>query len=173
MDNEKGYMFLSNMVNLEIDRELFINQMKLFSKYLVCLNPDYKYNETYLDKFCLDFLEFKKYVDLKHQIFIELIRLLVCNIDLDITKDLQVTMDDFWTYSLQYEQSVYACMNSISNIVCRDKAQIKGIMIYEKRRYIFIKEYQVLNNQSLLTSTVDLISNELITWTKEKYNAKE
>lgn len=172
MDNEKEFQFLSDMVDIEIEPELFGKQIKLFSRYLVCQNPDYKYNETYLDRFCSDFLNFKRYVKIKHYIFLKVIGLLICNIDLDQTKDLQLLMDDFWIYSLQYKKNIFANMNSINNMVCRDIVQIKGIMIYEKKRYVFLKEYSVLKNESILTNEVDVICKELIQWTKEKYNAK-
>lgn len=68
MDNDKQIKFINDLKNVDIKHEEFIEQIRLFSQYLVYSNKDYNYNETYLENFCLEFMNFKKYVGIKNQI---------------------------------------------------------------------------------------------------------
>ena len=61
MEDNRQLKFIQDIAELEFDSEVFANQIRLFSQYLTYSNEDYKYNETYLEKFCQEFARFRKY----------------------------------------------------------------------------------------------------------------
>lgn len=169
MDNDKQLKFLSNMVMVNIEPEQFIEQIQLFSQYLVYSNQDYKYNETYLANFCLEFINFKKYVGIKNQIFGEIIK---CITSYSWNLDLQISVDQFWLYS-SVDSEISVNTNINVNIVCSENVLIKGTLVRENKRYLFLKEYKVIEHEKLLDKVDEQISNELLQWVEDLYNGKE
>lgn len=169
MDNDKQLEFLSNMVKVNIEPKQFEKQIQLFSQYLVYSNQDYMYNETYLENFCLEFINFKKYVELKNPIFRDVIK---CIMSCPWSLDLQLSVDQFWLYS-SVDSKISVNTNVNVNIVCSENILIKGTLMHENKRYLFLEEYKVIEYEKLLDKVDVQISNELLQWIEDLYNGNE
>ena len=169
MANYRQLNFLKDITKVKLEPEKFIEQVRLFSQYLVHSNQDYNYNETYLENFCLEFINFKKDVEIKNQIFGEIIKSIIgCPSNLD----LQFSVDQFWFYSSSNsEMSVGENINV--NKICGDKTLIKGTLTYENKRYLFMKEYLVITQEKLLDKVVNQICTEILQWLERISNEKE
>ena len=169
MDNDKQLKFLSNMAKVNVEPEQFIDQIRLFSQYLVYSNQDYMYNETYLENFCLEFINFKKYVEIKNQIFGEVIK---CVMSCSRKLDLQISVDQFWLYS-SADSKISVNTNINVNIVCSENILIKGTLVHENKRHLFLKEYKAIEHEKLLDKVDVQINNELLQWIEDLYNGNE
>lgn len=169
MDNDKQLKFITNMVEVNLEPEQFIEQIRLFSQYLVYSNKDYKYNETYLENFCLEFINFKKYVGIKNQIFQEVIK---CIKSYSWNLDLQLSVDQFWVYPF-VNREVPVNTNINANIVCSENILIKGMLVHENTMHLFLKEYKIIEHEKILAKVDVQICNELLQWVEDLYNGKE
>ncbi len=168
MDNDKQIKFINDLKNVDIKHEEFIEQIRLFSQYLVYSNKDYNYNETYLENFCLEFMNFKKYVGIKNQVFGQIMKnLITCSQNVN----LKLSIDMFWLYSSEVnEMSINKDIN-ISK-VCRENTLIKAKLMYGDKRFLFLKEYKVIEHEKILDKIIEQICNELLQWI-EGINEKE
>lgn len=169
MDNDKELKFVNDLKNIDIKHEEFIEQIRLFSQYLVYSNKDYNYNETYLENFCLEFMNFKKYAGIKNQIFEEIVKkIVICSQNVN----LQFSVDMFWFYSSKVNEKPVNANINVSK-VCRENTLIKLKLIYGDKRLLFLKEYKVIEQEKILDKIVEQIGDELLQWIEGIYSEKE
>ena len=157
------------MIKIKLDSGEFEKQIRLFSQYLVYSNQDYNYNETYLENFCFEFINLKKYVGIKNPIFRVLTECIT-----KIFPDLkfQLFMDQFWIYS-SVDNREHANTNINVKEVCREETSVKMVLSHDNKRYMFFKEYKVIEEGKLLDDIELHIFRELSGWIKDIYNGKE
>lgn len=155
--------FIGEMVKIEV-QENFTEIIKLFSKYLTYMNENYMYNETYLESFCCEFLEFKKYVELKNQVAVRMYQTFLGRVN-DL--QLEIFIDQCWHCS---EMNFGVAKKIDRNKVCRDKIEIRGKLEIDQKEYIFIKEYSVIKNGTLIQEEINKMVQELKKWVEENRN---
>ncbi len=167
MDRERQKDFLKHMSDLKLDSGQFEEQIRLFSQYMVYSNPDFAYNESYLESFGRKFLRFKKYMDLKNQIVTELSKTLLGRYTENL--QLQIWIDQFWIYSHE-KSELYANRMIAPELVCREKMLIKGSLQHENKTCLFLKEYKVIDGGKLLEKIDETVRDDFINWIEDMYN---
>lgn len=128
----------------EINNEVVINAIEnvdvdnikkvieLFSRYLVCSNNDYYYNETYLPRFVEGFCEFNKYYGMKSALFLK-----ICQRVEEIDNNIVIELDDF----IFWKKKIYLGNKLNKNTFCRHEAEIKLISRKENQVLAKTKKY--------------------------------
>ncbi len=168
MEDNRQLAFIQNIAEMEFDPEVFQTQIRLFSQYLAYSNENYKYNETYLASFCQEFIRFKKYVQLKNEVFVELCKKILC-----FASDLELVLiiDQFWVFSTSNgEITTRKSINERK--VCSNNIQIKGNIQFAEKAYLFFREYEVIRNEMLLRDSVNQICIDFTDWIGEITNDK-
>lgn len=163
MEDNRKLKFIRDIAELELDSEVFTNQIRLFSQYLTYSNEDYKYHETYLEKFCQEFARFRKYVQLKNQVFVELCKKIVSGAS---NLELVLIIDQFWIYATGIGE-ISNSKNIRERLVCNNKIQIKANLQFAEKEFLFLQEYEVIQDEKLLSDRVDQICNDFIDWIGE------
>ena len=166
-DIDRQLEFLYELSAIEIGEDKFGEQLKLFSRYLSNVNDDYHYNETYLMEFYHDFIQFKKYVSLKNQIYIELIRSVLL---LPSNYKLTIMMDQFWEYQSDKINSCYANTKINHKAVCSDQVQIKATLECENSKCTYLEKYYVIESSGLLKTGVEELMTDFQKWIGEICN---
>lgn len=170
MNNEKAKSFLESLLNIQLDSEVFVSQIKLFSKYLVYTNSEYYYNETYLPNFCSEFIEFQNFVKHKYSIF-EGIKNRIYTLSKKL--NLRYVMDQFLEYSFKDDDlKINPPIDHLVQI-CTNKVTIKGILDYEDSEHLFLRTYSVdIENKDIQQEVIKKASDELVEWIEDIYNGK-
>lgn len=162
MESDKQLTFIQDIAKMEFDPEVFKNQIRLFSQYLAYSNENYKYNETYLDSFCREFLRFKKYVKLKNKVFGKLCQYILGSAS---NLDLVLIIDQFWVISTTNgEITTKKAINERK--VCSNQIQIKAKLQFAQKDYLFFREYKVIQRERLLKKCVEQICIDFMDWTE-------
>lgn len=143
MEDNRQLTFIQDIANMKFDPEIFKTQIRLFSQYLTYSNENYKYNETYLERFCQEFIRFKKYVELKNEVFVELCKNIVhfaCDLDVILI------IDQFWVFSTAKEE-ITTRKNINIDKVCSNQIQIKANLQFAEKDYLFFQEYKVIEKE--------------------------
>lgn len=135
--------YISILLMTNIEESEFGQYIDLFSKFLGYVNPDYKYNGSYLRQYIADFIQVYQALKNKNekynQIFMEL---------LGIGQKFELSIDSVF----------YAKYISIDNVEKRyiqvDKSKITSAFLevrvtieYNEDEYLFCKEYPNLENE--------------------------
>ena len=153
--------FIERLSNTEIDTDQFMEQLTLFSHYLASSNEDYRYNETYLTKFCKKFVTFKKYASLKIKLFFKLID--SRPIDLGGWK-LAISIDRFWEFRSWSEDALRANPQINHDIICSDYVHIKCYLESQQTRRVFSDSYKVISNSELAEEQVEYLITDFQNW---------
>lgn len=169
MNNEKAKSFLESLLSTQLDSEVFVDQINLFSRYLVYTNPGYYYNETYLPNFCSEFIKFQNFVKNKNSIF-EGIKNKIHPLSKDL--NLRYVMDQFLEYSFKDDDlKINPPIDLIQ--ICTNKVTIKGLLDYEDREHLFLRTYSVdIENKVLQQEVIKKVSDELMKWIEDICNGK-
>lgn len=163
MYNESDYSitFLNDLYSTKIDDAVFCKEISLFSRYISKMNPNYKYNETYLSTFCDDFCKFRKYVASKRDAYIE-----ISDIVINANCNLTIELDHFWKIINYYSTDKtsyykYSVMNCDMETLCSDYVYIKGTIINSNRKLIFDKQFTILKNMKINRTILKKIIKQL------------
>ena len=168
MDDDRQLKYVTEIAKLDLNYEKFKKQIQLFSQYLSYSNKDYLYNETYLSNFCMDFINYIKYIKKKSPIFAKIVNKIV---DYSEIMDIQLSMDQYWIYHSQ-KGSLKVNKNIDLNEVCKDKVLIRVMILYNNDRHLFIKEYKLKKQKDFLDKVVTEIWNEILQWIEGINNDK-
>ncbi len=170
MNNEKQRKFLESLLETELNSEMFADQISLFSRYLVYSNPGYYYNETYLPSFCSEFINFQKFVKIKNNIFVGIMKkMLLLPNDLD----LQYLMDQFWKYSSKDNTLGISTPIDVKQI-CTDTITIKCILVHEDKEHLFLRTYsENIQYKNVQEEVTEKASEELMKWIEDICNGKK
>lgn len=168
MEDNRQLTFVQEIAEMEFDPEVFKTQIRLFSQYLTYSNENYKYNETYLENFCQEFIKFKKYVQLKNEVFVEMCKKILC-----LASDLKLVLiiDQFWVFSTTNGE-ITTRKNINEHKVSSNKIQIKVNLQFAEKDYLFFREYEVIQKEMLLRDCVDKICIDFTDWIGEITNDK-
>lgn len=168
MENDKQITFIQDIAKLDFEPQVFKDQIRLFSQYLTYSNEDYKYNETYLESFCHEFVIFKKYVELKNQLFGEVCKNILCSMN---NLELILIIDQFWLFSTNGEITTKQVVNE--RMVCNNITQIKAKIQFVQKEYLFFREYEVIQRETLLKECVEQICTDVTNWIEVITNEDE
>lgn len=166
MEDNKQLTFIQDITEMKIDSEIFKTQIRLFSQYLTYSNENYKYNETYLEDFCQEFIRFKKYVELKNDVFVELCKKILCS---GSNLDVVLIIDEFWMLST-IDGKITARKDINQHKVCNNQIQIKANLQFSEKDYLFFREYDVIKKEMLLRGCIDQICIDFMGWIEEITN---
>lgn len=170
MNDDKQMKFLADLLQIQFDSEIFAKQIGAFSQYLVYSNSGYYYNETYLKKFCSEFITFQKFVQIKNEIFMAVMKSI-----LNLTNDLNLhfSVDQFWNY-FSKDNIVNLSKEIDTKQICKVQVLIKCSLIYKNKQYLFLKDYDKnIKDEKLRKAVSDTASKELMEWIEEICNEKE
>ena len=146
--------FLEDIKRINCEKEEFENIISVFSRFVSRTNGDYYYNETYLPTFVGDFLLFKRYLELKENIFVKI-------------------SGAFFTKKTKVHLTVDSCfMFEDEEIEIRNHYDLKRIcsndivikIEYQKgeRREIEIIKKKVIENDEICWDVVNKVLEEII-----------
>lgn len=168
MEDNRQVTFIQEIAKMEFDPEIFKTQIRLFSQYLTYSNEDYKYNETYLEGFCQEFIRFKKYVELKNEVFGELCKRIL---SFESELELVLVIDQFWMFSTTNgEITTRKVINE--HKVCNNWIQIKANLQFAEKDHLFFQEYEVIQKEILQRDCVKQICDDFTYWAGEIVNDK-
>lgn len=129
--------FISDMISQNMDDNMFIEHIDLFSKFLSYTNPSYKYNGTYLNQFVDDFIVVKQMLMRKHLYYHDIYNKL-----LGMGYDFELEIDETFVGHNVEGKKVQSCFAKIvkEKVVSR-KMEIK-VYIFSDDEYMFCKEYE-------------------------------
>lgn len=141
--------YLLDLAEIKINEDNFYKEIDLYSRYLSYTNSSYQYNETYLKSFCNEFLEFKKYVQVKKCIFDKIISI-VWGKNFDIS----IGLDDLWQYKYFYNNgnqydNYEINKNTDIKKFCSEDIYLKCIVNNKKSKFIFMKNINLFNSKDL------------------------
>ena len=145
IDNQKRFDFIKDIEYIEDNMQDTVSkQIELFSQFLSYSNPDYAYNETYLPKCYRKYQKFCEYTTKKRAMFT----------DINNKWDQYIDTWENVTYELHLDQTWERTRSDIGiadpirfDLICSDQIQIKMILITKSRDYIFLKTYQINDEQ--------------------------
>lgn len=160
MEKSKKFLFIEQVAGEKIEEEQFKQEIRLFSQYLVYSNEDYKYNETYLESFCVKFLRFKHFCELKNKVYsmlVEFAKIYIGNIDLEISVDKFLKL-----YTKSKMEEIAGEMDESK--ICRNEVEINCKLHIENKSYQFLREYVVVENNNFIPQIVEKIFKEISCW---------
>ncbi len=158
--------FIQDLLTMDIEENSFINEIDLFSKFIGYVNPDYKYNGTYLKRFVDDFLLFIQKLRKRNEKYHE-----VWNALKNLGKEFELTIDGMFyaRYPLQEDEKGYFYIAMNENFLEQKKIEIRINYRNTKNEYIFCKTYSEWEDED--KEEVKNICKEFVKFvdTKEKW----
>lgn len=144
-------VILQNMIEgkslEETEKELLLIGIKAFSEYMVAIDPEYKYNKSFLSGFAEDFVRSVAQLQYKKKIFEESI---VKPFE-DYADDILIIMDGAWTF----EKGKYVLLNKINvSLVNSDKIQYQ-IKHLKNPKFTIAKKTNIDNIEKVIQDDVE------------------
>ena len=80
--------------------------------------------------------------------------------------ELVLIIDQFWIYATGNGE-ISNSKNIRERMVCNNKIQIKANLQFAEKEFLFLQEYEVIQDEKLLSDRVDQICNDFIDWIGE------
>lgn len=154
-DESKKNNYIENVINLKLENDKFHNLIRLFSHYLSVSNKNYKYNETYLENFCDEFIDFKEYIALKNAAFTSLVKVIP-----KCSTNIILQVDEFWEYN-NFKSEILVSEKINKEFICDDFVNIKILVIKDDKQYPFYKKVRILKSKLVLKLELQQLTNNL------------
>lgn len=135
--------YVEGLLTIDIEKDKFEQYIDLFSKFLGYVNPDYKYNGTYLTEYVSDFMQIQQALKSRnekyHEIFIGLS---------GMGENFELIIDRI--YYAKYcgkGNPVRKYVEINKSIITSNFIEIKITIENKENTYLFCKKYDVLDNQ--------------------------
>lgn len=131
--------YIENVLNIDTEDNKFDQYIDIFSKFLAYINPDYKYNGTFLSQYVGDFKDMCKSLQFKNEKYN------------DIFKELKTIKQSF---ELRLDGSYFAKYRTMDNIeegyieidknkVTSDVIEVRILFENDVKKYVYYKIYPV------------------------------
>lgn len=137
--------YVKKLLSEDIEEEKFKEYIDIFSKFLGYVNPDYKYNGTYLSQYVDDFQEVYRKLKEKKERYIEIyfkLSTLLQNYELIIDRVFYAVYYFPYKFGIEY---IGIDKKRIVSPNCEVQITIK----HQKNQYTFCKEYENFENALL------------------------
>lgn len=154
--------FIDTLLKENIEKEKFEQYINIFSRFLGYINPNYKYNGTYLDQYINDFMEVCQMIKKKDEKYHEIATKLN---DIDLSFELTIDQVFFANCPLEAKKKYehyYIGMNK--DRIIRKEIGIRMEFEFDEVEYIFSKEYEYFKENKL----ADRIHEEVKSFMKMK-----
>lgn len=129
--------FIDRLLSENIDEEKFRQYIDIFSRFLGYVNPDYKYNGTYLSQYVSDFENICRMLKKKNEKYYEVFMKLI-----GIGQEFELIIDRVFCakfYSVSKIEREYVGIDKSK--ILSNSVEIRFKVEVEKNEYIFCKEY--------------------------------
>ena len=130
--------YIRKLLSEDIEEEKFKEYIDIFSKFLGYLNPDYKYNGTYLSQYVDDFQNVYRKLKEKKEKYVEIyigLFALLQNFELVIDRVFYAVNDFPSKVGIEY-------IGIDKNRIISASVEVQITIKYEKNQYMFCKEYE-------------------------------
>lgn len=148
INNTKHYQNIitgNNIVDETVKNMNIGEVIGAFSEYIVAVNPEYRYNKTYLNSYVEDFIECRKALKKKYEILIYILNQLETY---GINKDYIIKLDEAWIF----EKGKIRLSNTIDpNVIKSDKIRMELELVHDNGYVIAVEKdmEKDLNNEYL------------------------
>lgn len=156
--------FVNNLLCQELDEEILVQNIELFSKFLSYSNPNYKYNSTYLEQYICGFINLKNMLGKKNKLY----QKIVFNLN-RMNEPFEIIIDRsyFASYDLGKEASCYIGLDicKITTIT----VDVRVEFLVNNGECVFRKEYDNCENEELVQN----ICNDIMEYKKRQLRGTE
>ena len=149
--------YMKSLINIDINKEEFVQYMTLFSKYLSYTNPDYKYNGTYLNQYTDEFIksceELKYKNDIYNQIFLMLVKSIKIPFELTIDNSYYVYFDKIENF----EKNKIVYKRYDTKKINNDKFEVKLKIDYKNDCFVFCKKFDHENINEIVNEVIHFL----------------
>ncbi|NFT93582.1 hypothetical protein FDF86_14545 [Clostridium botulinum] len=97
-NNEYGKNFLEFLLTNNLSEDEIRGIIRNYSYFVYIISDNYNYNVTYLESYCSDLNRLKQIVKEKNNTFNQLVNVTLELIDISMSDNFNIIMDDFWQY---------------------------------------------------------------------------
>lgn len=130
--------FITKMVTEPVDCEMFKRYIDMFSRFMGYVNPDYKYNHTYLSQYINDFLQLQEMLKKKEKLYFAILDELI------LTKySFEMCIDRVFLarYSAEDGKKIAEYIKIDKNVIVAKSIKIKIQFELEGNEHIFCRTY--------------------------------
>lgn len=129
--------FVKKILTESVSEQKFEEHIDMFSRFLGYVNPDYKYNGTYLSQYVADFISVNGWIKRKNQKYAEIVMRI-----LDLGYDFSLLLDQvYYAHSLPKSDNEIYYIGINKDKIVNKKIEVKVTILLDGIEYAFCKEY--------------------------------